>query len=156
MVNLKYLRIPESRIYEISDVFTRIDELLVQVVTGLDMVIDLLYNIAQRYGYQEISITPTAQPVRRVENPLFISGVKDIDTVVVDAPATDYKKIDLYGNGAVITADDKILIAGKPNAPGFPLYGNTYIMITRSPDLSCIYIKSGTGSAVKTYIMFLK
>lgn len=153
---LKYLRIPQGKIYEVHDVFTRIDEELAEIIRGLDMIIDALYTVPRRPIYREIISQPAAPGTQEIRNILVTPRVRSIDTFDVDAPPDTFKKVNIYGDAIIITPEDDILVTGKPNAPGFPLYSGTYMFLSRTDELEHIYIKSNTGSTVKVHFMMME
>lgn len=155
-MSTRYLRPPQRKIYHIDDLFTRIDELMVEMIRGLDLVIQRLDMMLQAMGVtREIIERAQAPPERPVHTgPAIISAgaASMIQTDVFEA-TPNYKRLELDGDIVIMLPEDNILISGSPTGPGFPVRARTYFSISRTPSLEYVYVKSATGSNVKVYLM---
>lgn len=159
-LKLKYLKIPEHKVYQLHDVFTRIDEELAEIIRGLDMLIDLLYRGTvpgkMRLPSQPVYAQPVPQPTTAVSQIVSLPAKVDIITnSVIEVDETEYKRYRLTGDLTIINSDDDVYYTKRPDMPGFPLRGGVYLVISRSDDLSEIYFKAVTGTT-KVYIQELR
>jgi hypothetical protein len=162
----KYLRLPPPRPHQVVDVLTSIDEVLREVVVGIDVLIQYLATITGRTPEQvappaappRIEVTlppPTVQvippaPQRIVSLPY---PVDIIGAAEVEVSETEAKKVPLVGDLFILTADSDIKF-GKRSDSMYPLWAGSYIIMSRSDVLSEIYVQSLTGTA-KAYLLFL-
>ena len=190
MSELRHLRVPSGRIYELHDVFTRIDEELAEIIKGLDQIITLLHEIIKLMAAQQptlararevivyrpapqpqqpqqpapapvippVTPAPTQETIREVvtERVLLLPGVTSISTYDAVAQPDRYREVRLYGRTVVVTPDDDILVAGRPDAPGFPLRAGVYMVINRAEELTSVYIKSAVNTPVTVHFMILQ
>lgn len=164
MSKVPQLSVPKHKVYEIPDIFTRIDEELAEIIKGLNIIITQLHAILTRMGERVVIQQQTPTPVfyQPPSMPQFqqkaveiFERIERIDTFKLEASPDEYKDINLYGDVIVITPEDTILLSGRPDAPGIPVYPGVYMTFKKSEKLNRIYIKSNTGSTVNVYFMVL-
>ena len=153
----KYLRIPEGKWYEIKDIFTRIDEELVEVIKGLDMIIDILSK--GRPVYTPPTPPPPAPappPPPTVKIPTIMAVVdaplEKINSTMYTVESTKDTKHNLspYTDIITITAyGDKIYIDFTPIVrETTQLYpSDLFLQLRRSRKYDKLYLRSYSSTA---------
>jgi len=142
----------------ILDVFTRIDN-------QLEVVVRLLKEIRDLLAVTPPTVTPPTAPVpvvreryEEVVGPyrlvLMVRGLP-VGSLSSSVTATEFKRIDLMGDVAILTADDDIYITHRVDSPPFKAFGGVYLVFSRHRRFSEIYVKSVAGST-NVYVWFFR
>jgi len=143
------VEIPKHQWYQVLDHLTRIDELLEVLIKQINYTNTLL---ARLLGLPPVAPVVPEFPTRLVALPYRVRLVYTKTFVVGDEKFID---IPLMHDILILTADSDILIAEKPEAPGFLLVAGTYMIISRSEVFTTLYVRSSIGSA-NVYMAFFE
>ena len=172
---LKYLKIPEKRLVDVRDRPTRTDELLEEVIYGLDMMIDLLsMDIMLRLGMPVTGVTapaptptttirvvkekvalervaPPTMQVITISKPMRLVGIKKYS---VDFTADTRVELDDRTKAVLFSVfDDNVYFDLKPIDPNASLLlpANVLYRYDRAEEYKNIYFRASTGTA-RVYI----
>jgi len=156
--------IPAHKWYEFIDVFTRMDELLVIISKQIDLTNRILRAIAVALG-APISPMPTAPEAIALAPPAVVSPISPalpagarirlVRTDQYSVSSDVYKEIPLIYDMAIIHPDSDVLIAESQESKGLRLVSSTYLVLSRYPELSKIYVKAVSGTAT-VYLAFFE
>ena len=150
------------------DVFTRIDNQLDEVIKLLKEIRDRL-PVAPTLAPPTVPTAPPTVPTvplptvvreryEEVVSPyrliLMVRGLP-VGSLSFLVTSTEFKKIDLMGDVAILTADDDIYIAHRVDASPFKVFGGVYLVFTRHRRFSEVYVKAVAGST-NVYVWFFR